>query len=96
MDISFTVKTHSSLAEIGDIVPKSKKGHGNDNDEATTILSPNRLHGMKTCFVSDKGYFFNKTITRGHPIMQPVPPHAKFVRVKVRNGMGDVMLTRPT
>ncbi|KAH8800347.1 PHP domain protein [Xylogone sp. PMI_703] len=90
MDLSFTVKTHSSVSEIGDIVAQPQHGHG--NGDATAILSTGGLHGMKACFVSDKGYFFNKTISGRDSITRPVPSHAKFVRVEVRNSTGDAML----
>jgi hypothetical protein len=88
MDLSFTVKSLSGVAEIGDIVPLV----GN----ATALLTTQGLQGLKACFISEKGYFYNTTVVDGKTLSRAVPSQSKFVRIEVRNGTDTMIaLTNP-
>jgi predicted metal-dependent phosphoesterase TrpH len=72
-------------AQIGD---KVKVG----SSDAQAVLSTEGMSGQKACFISEKGYLYNTTITNGRPILERLPAHLKFERVEVRNITNDSML----
>jgi predicted metal-dependent phosphoesterase TrpH len=88
--IEFHVNLQNTVAQIGDKVHGSSSG-------ARAFLTVEGMNDQKACFISDKGYFYNTTITDGKTLQHQLPTDFKFVRVEVRNVTDDsaIGLTNP-
>ncbi|CAI7593874.1 unnamed protein product [Penicillium manginii] len=83
--MSFNINVHNTVAQIGDKVHGASAG-------AQASLTVEGMSGQKACFISDKGYFYNTTITDHHALRHQLPAGLKFVRVEVRNVTDDSAL----
>ena len=93
MSIDFhVVYAGSQKAEIGDIVPQSSLDTGSYANLSATGFPP----GAIACFVSEKGYLKNITLTSAQQQIQEPVMGMEFLRVEIRNGSDVVLgLTNP-